>query len=302
MIQHDFAEVNGIKLHYAHAGSGPLLLFAHGFPEFWYAWRRQLEEFSRTHRVVAPDLRGYNLSSKPKEVRQYELPQIIADLRGLARHLGYERFTLVGHDWGGVACWTYAMAHPEDLERLIIINSPHPAVFRRELRENESQRRASRYMLFFRSRVAEPALSAFRYAALVRTVLSNGLKRGYFNKEDRARYIEAWSQPGALTGGLNWYRAARVGPPQDEKDKEAVEQRFAALPDPTVRVPTLVIWGEQDRYLLTGCLNELDQYVPKLQVRRVPDATHWIHHEQPQLVTKYIREFLAADAAQGAAG
>ena len=292
MIRHDTAEVNGIRLHYAHAGTGKLILFAHGFPEFWYAWRRQLEEFGRDHWAVALDQRGYNLSDKPRDVKQYAMPHLVADIHGLAQHLGHTKFILVGHDWGGVACWAYAMAHPENLEKLIIINSPHPAVFRRELRENDAQRRASRYMLFFRSRVAEPVLSAFRYAPLVRSVLSEGLKQGYFTKEDQAAYIEAWSQPGALTGGLNWYRAARIGPLKDDKEAATIDAQLTALPSLQVHVPTLVLWGEQDRHLLTGCLNGLADYVPDLTVRRVPEASHWIHHEQPALVSSAIREFI----------
>ncbi|HEY6072462.1 MAG TPA: alpha/beta hydrolase [Anaerolineales bacterium] len=291
MIRNDYAEVNGIRLHYASAGAGKLILFVHGFPEFWYAWRKQLEEFGRDHLAVAPDLRGYNLSAKPKDVRQYEMQHLVADLRALAQNLTPEKFVLVGHDWGAVVAWAYAMAHPEDLEKLAVINGPHPAIFRRELRENEAQRRASRYMLFFRSRVAEPALSAFRYAALVKTVLSQGLKQGYFNKEDQAAYLQAWSQPGALTGGLNYYRAAQLGPARGGKDA-SLEAMAARLPSPMVHVPTLVIWGEQDRYLLPGCLEGLEQYVPDLTLRRVPEATHWIVHEQPTRVNQFIREFL----------
>lgn len=317
-LQHDYADVNGIRLHYAHAGpsaslgtgAGKLILFVHGFPEFWYAWKEQLVEFSRDHLAVAPDLRGYNLSSKPKDVKLYSMPLLVADVRALARHLGYEKFTLVGHDWGGVVTWAYAMTHPEDLEKLIIINSPHPAIFQRELRENEAQRKASRYMIFFRSRVAEPILSAFRYAALVKTVLSQGLKQGYFTKEDQKAYLEAWSQPGALTGGLNYYRAARVGPPPSFNrapaapgEKESAPAKLiAALPSLLVRVPTLVIWGEKDVYLTAGNLNGLEQYVPNLTVRRVPEASHWIHHEQPEMLSRAIREFLARPDTVGAAG
>jgi epoxide hydrolase 4 len=276
MIQHEYADVNGVRLHYATAGSGKLILFAHGFPEFWYAWRNQLTEFGKTHKAVAVDMRGYNLSSKPADPDQYKLPIVVEDFRALAEKLGYEKFILAGHDWGGGAAWAFAIGHPEYLEKLIIINAPHPALFARELRNNPLQQKASQYMLAFREAGAEEALSANGYAALVQVVLADGLKTGVFSEEDKAAYLEAWSQPGALTGGLNYYRAARTGPSADL----------------TVRVPTLVIWGEKDLYLLTGNLDGLGELVPDLTVKRVPDATHWVVHEKPALVNDYIRQFI----------
>jgi pimeloyl-ACP methyl ester carboxylesterase len=290
-IEHAFAEVNGIRLHFARAGSGKLLLFVHGFPEFWYAWRRQLAHFGEDHLAVAPDLRGYNLSSKPAEVRAYEVPTLVEDLRQLTRQFTQEKFCLVGHDWGGGLCWAYAMLHPEELEKLIIINAPHPGVFARELRHNRAQQRASAYMLLFRSRWAEPVLGAFNYWYLRRGILRRGLKEGYFTKEDEAAYLAAWSQPGALTGGLNYYRAARVGP---VRKGEAFSVEAPGLASFQVRVPTLVIWGERDPFLLTGNLDGLEEYVPDLTIRRVPDANHWIVHQQPELVNQLIREFIGA--------
>jgi pimeloyl-ACP methyl ester carboxylesterase len=290
-IENGFAEVNGIRLHFARAGTGKLILFVHGFPEFWYAWRRQLAHFGEDHLAVAPDLRGYNLSSKPAEVQAYEVPTLVEDLRQLARQFTQEKFYLVGHDWGGGLCWAYAMLHPEDLEKLIIINAPHPGIFRRELRHNPAQQRASAYMLLFRSRLAEPLLRAFNYWNLRRGILRQGMKEGYFTKEDEAAYLKAWSQPGALTGGLNYYRAARVGP---ARKGEAFSVEAPGLASFHVRVPTLVIWGERDPYLLTGNLNGLEEYVPELTIRRVPDANHWIVHQQPELVNRLIREFIGA--------
>ena len=294
MFQHKYAAVNGVRLHYAQAGKGPLMLFLHGFPEFWYEWKNQLTEFSRDHRAVAPDMRGYNLSSKPSEVEQYQVRLLVEDVRSLAEHLGAakgKKFTLVAHDWGGAIAWAYAIAHPETLDRLVIINAPHPGIFQRELRENPAQQKASGYMLMFRSPQAEQTLSANNYGMLVNIVLGEGLKQGRFTEEDKKMYIDAWSQPGALTGGLNYYRAARVGPPSP--DGEAASGNFA--PDPsalTVKVPTLVIWGEKDTALLTGNLDGLDKFVPQLTVKRIADGTHWVIHEQPALINRYIREFI----------
>jgi pimeloyl-ACP methyl ester carboxylesterase len=312
-----YAEVNGIRIHYAVAGegNGRLILFAHGFPQFWYAWKKQLEEFGRDWLAVAPDLRGYNLSDKPEGVEQYALRHIIADLRALAAHLGYERFTLVGHDWGGAMSWGFAIAHPELLERLVIINAPHPAIFERELRENRDQQRASIYMRRIREPGAEQWLAEDNFRRIRASLLDNGLAQGYFTPEDVDAYIAAWSQPGALTGGLNYYRAMRLAPPTtapepdqqifitdlppldpaEADDPADVSSRPARPRDATaltVRVPTLVIWGEQDVALLPGNLDGLADYVPNLTLHRIPDAGHWVIHERPDVVNGHIREFI----------
>jgi len=295
MLKHEGAYVNGVFLHYATAGSGKLVMFVHGFPEFWYEWKNQLDEFGREYKAVAPDMRGYNFSSKPPDVDKYQVKYLVEDLRALAEHLGHKKFILVAHDWGGAVAWAFAIAHPEYLEKLIIINAPHPGVFQRELRENPAQQKASAYMLMFRSAQAEQLLSANNYSALIQAVLGEGLKSGAFTEEDKAAYLEAWSQPGALTGGLNYYRAARVGPPAPEPGKTEVAEppNFASgLGSLTVKVPTLVIWGEKDTALLTGNLEGLDKFVPDLTIKRIPDGTHWVIHEKPALVNGYIREFI----------
>ncbi len=268
-------------------------MFVHGFPEFWYEWKNQLAEFGRDYQAVAPDMRGYNLSSKPAEVSEYQVKYLVEDLRALEEKLGRKKFILVAHDWGGAVAWAFAIAHPDYLEKLVIINAPHPGVFHRELRENPAQQRASQYMLMFRSAQAEQTLSANNYATLVEVVLGAGLKTGVFTEADKQAYIEAWSQPGALTGGLNYYRASRVGPPTRD-DKQG--PNFAAgLSSLEVKVPTLVIWGEKDTALLTGNLEGLDKFVPNLTIKRIPDGTHWVIHEQPALINEYIREFIKAN-------
>ena len=211
IIKHEYADVNGVRLHYARAGKGKrLVMFVHGFPEFWYEYKTQLEEFGTSYTAVAPDMRGYNLSSKPAELEKYEVRYMVEDLRQLAEKLGYKKFSLVAHDWGGAIAWAFAAAHPEYLDKLVIINAPHPGVFQRELANNPDQQKASQYMIMFRSPEAEALLSANNYAMLVQAVLADGLKTGVFTEEDKSAYIEAWSRPGALTGGLNYYRAARA--------------------------------------------------------------------------------------------
>ncbi|MBI2492093.1 MAG: alpha/beta hydrolase [Candidatus Rokubacteria bacterium] len=291
-MEHGYAYVNGVRLHYVAEGRGPLILFAHGFPEFWYAWRRQLAEFGRDHRAVAFDMRGYNLSSKPADVAAYAVPHLVADLRALVEHLGYRRFVLVGHDWGGVAAWAFAIAHADWLDGLVIVNAPHPAAFGREIRENPDQQKASRYMLVFRSPEAEALLAAGDHARMVEMFRRDLGDR--FTDADRAAYAEAWSRPGALTGGLNYYRAAGVGPPAEGAPAQSFPADPARL---TVTVPTLVIWGLKDRALLPGNLDGLDRFVADLTIERVPDGSHWVIHERPELVNRLIREFLARGRA-----
>jgi pimeloyl-ACP methyl ester carboxylesterase len=311
-IAHEYANVNGQRLHYARAGQGPLMVFLHGFPEFWYEWKHQLAEFSRDHTAVAPDMRGYNLSSKPKELSAYQMPHLVADVRALTSELlkstGGTKFTLVAHDWGGVVAWVFAALHPEMLDRLIIVNAPHPNIFGKLLREDPTQQRASSYMLMFRGPEAEATLSQNSYERLTSMVLGDGLKDGTVTEADKQAYIEAWSQPGALTGGLNYYRASAVGPAAPatstagtaasttsaaSSTSSSPAAAAAAMPPLVVNVPTLVIWGEKDTALLTGNLNGLEQFVPKLTVRRIPEGTHWVVREKAPEVNRLIREFLA---------
>ncbi len=323
-IRHEFADVNGVRIHYAitrpasyqnaqSAESGgtareagaKLIVFLHGFPEFWYAWRKQLEEFGRDFIAVAPDMRGYNLSSKPAAVEEYDIGKLVGDVRGLvehlaaAHHLGAARCVLVGHDWGGVVAWATAMACPEIVERLVIVNAPHPKIFERELRENPKQQDASQYMLVFRSAQAEAMMSANNFGMMQETILGEGMRQGHISEADRKAYVEAWSQPGALTGGLNYYRAAEVGPGggpagggSGGRGHEAFKMKHPVASF-EVKAPTLVIWGERDPYILTSNLDGLERYVPKLTVERIPDATHWVVHEKSARVNELIRDFLA---------
>ncbi len=293
MATHAFADVNGVRLHAVREGGAdaPLILFLHGFPEFWYAWREQLVEFGGDHLAVAPDMRGYNLSSRPAGLDSYRIEALVEDVRALAHHLGSRRFTLVGHDWGGAVAWAFALAHPDLLDRLIVVNMAHPVVFLRELATNPVQQQASSYITWFRRPDAAAKLLENDCARLVRMTLGDLLARGLATDDDRRRYIKAWTQPGAVDAGLNYYRAATLGPPTPDEPVVAAHMTV----DPShavVDVPTLVIWGDKDPALPVGNLHGLERYVPELTLRRIPDGTHWVVHEHPALVNRYIREFL----------
>jgi pimeloyl-ACP methyl ester carboxylesterase len=291
-FQSSYADVNGIRLHYISVGQGKLIMFVHGFPEFWGEWENQLAEFGNDYQAVALDMRGFNLSSKPDDVEAYHAKHLIEDLRALAEHLGHRKFILVAHDWGGAAAWSAAMQYPDWVEKLVIINSPHPAVFARELLNNPAQQEASQYMLLFRSAKAEKFLSENNYAGVMAMVTQFGSKWD-MSEEVRLKYIEAWSRPGALTGGLNYYRASPLYPPTSPEDEAKIKSILDLPPEMfAVKVPTLVIWGEQDHALLTANLDGLQDYIQDLTVKRIPDGSHWVIHEQPDRVNTLIRDFL----------
>ena len=215
-LQHHYLDLDDIRLHYVDAGDGPLMLFVHGFPEFWHAWQEQLEEFSRDHHAVAPDLRGHNLSGKPTDAKAYRPKHLVADLRRLIDHLGGRPCIVVAHDWGGAAAWNLAAAHPEYIEKLVIINSPHPVTFARELRDSPAQQQASAYMNWLCRPGAAAKLLEDDCARLAAMLSQSTADPRWLTPDLLARYREAWTQPGAMDASLNYYRATPLHPPTPE--------------------------------------------------------------------------------------
>lgn len=291
-MEHRYANVNGIRLHYVSNGAGPLILFVHGFPEFWYAWKNQLEDFARDHHAVALDMRGYNLSDKPADVKAYRPKHLVEDLRQLIEHLDGRPCVMVAHDWGGAVAWNFAAQHPDYLSRLVIINAPHPLLFLRALRKSPEQIAASQYMLLLRDAKAERVLSEDNYRRLEQMLRFFGEgENPWLSAEDLAQYRRAWAQPGALTGGLNYYRASPLFPPAADGSETPPEVELAAESF-TVTVPTLVIWGERDSALRPVLLDGLADVVKNLRVERVPEGSHWVAHEYPDRVNRLIRGFI----------
>jgi pimeloyl-ACP methyl ester carboxylesterase len=282
---------NGIRLHYASCGERrrPLVLFLHGFPEYWGAWEELLPFFAGTHYAVAPDLRGFNLSSQPVEVAAYRVREIVGDLERFVAHLGFDHAIVVAHDWGGAVAWQWAIARPERVSKLIVLNSPHPVPFARELASNPVQQRASAYMNWLRAPGAEEALAKDDFVRLDEFFL--GMRRAdapWYTAERRARYHAVWAR--GLTGGLNYYRASPLYPPADgDPGPKALQLKPA---DFHVRVPTLVIWGEADTALPVTLLDGLMELVDDLTVHRLPCATHWLAHEEPDGVARLILDFI----------
>jgi epoxide hydrolase 4 len=281
-LRHGYAELDTVRLHYVEAGAGPLVVLLHGFPEFWFGWRDQIDALAAAgFRVVAPDMRGYNLSSKPAGVGSYALPLLAADVRDLiAERGGQDGALLVGHDWGGMVAWAAAAYHPASIRRLAILNMPHPRRMLEGLRTMR-QLRKSWYILFFQLPwLPERLLSLRRFEGL-RRPLEHDARAGAFAPADIDRYVEAWSQPGALTAMLGYYRATIRARLRREAEELA-----------PVTAPTLIIWGERDRHL-GGELAQPDPAdVPNLErVVRLPNAGHSVAHDEPEVVSRLLIEF-----------
>ena len=271
LVHHGYADNDGVKIHYVSYGRGDLIVFLHGFPDFWYGWRDQMAVLSHGYRVAALDLRGYNLSDKPKDVAQYNILTLAGDVAAVIRDLGYERATIVGHDWGGGIAWTFASLYPEMTERLVVLQTPHPRGLLRELRTDPAQQAASGYARNFQEKTAaEVGLTPTGLAALESDPVA------------RARYVEAYERSD-LDAMLDYYKANYPRAPYDD------------IPLPNIKAPTLVIHGLADPFLLAACHDGTYQWVDaQLTFVAVPGVNHFIQQQASALVTSTIRDWLRA--------
>jgi epoxide hydrolase 4 len=278
-IREAYADVGGdTTLHYVEAGEGPLVVLLHGFPEFWFGWRLQIAPLvAAGYRVVAPDTRGYNLSSKPEGFHEYAVDLLAADIRGLIGALGAESAMLVGHDWGGSIAWTVAMNHPEVVDRLVILNAAHPRRLSEGLK-HPNQLRKSWYFFFFAVPGLPEEVVHLRDWHFFRHFLEEA--NPPYTPQEMERYVEAWSQPGAAAGMIDYYRAS-----VRQSQKEAVAKLRP------ISAPTLVIWGEGDSYLGSDLAEPHADDVPDLRVERLADASHWVHHDEADRVNQLLVEF-----------
>lgn len=275
-----YFENSGVRLHAIVAGppDGRVAVLLHGFPEFWYGWRKQIGPLAAAgFRVIVPDQRGYNLSSKPRGVAAYALPELVSDVIAIADQLGQQKIFLAGHDWGAAVAWSTALLHPERITKLAIVNVPHPSVMRRYVYTRLQQTMRSWYIFFFQIPwLPEALFSSFDFRAGARALLSSS-RPGTFSPEDLAQYRAAWSQPGAFRAMIHWYRAA-------------IRYRMP-FPDRTVRVPTRILWGERDRFLLLEMARESLRYCTNAELFTFAKATHWLQHEEPEEVSQLLVEF-----------
>ena len=266
----------------------PAVILLHGFPESHRTWRDIVPDLARDHFVLAPDQRGYARSSKPQGVESYSADKIVADLMALADHFGIDRFTLIGHDWGGAIAWMAALRHPARVQRLVIVNAPHPFVFQRSLFDSPEQRAASQYIRRFRDTTLDQGLVGAGLERFFSSTFAHVLTSAIAGK-DKAEYLDEWAQPGAITAMLNWYRASSFIVPAVGED--APRPAFLDAPFPPVTQPTLVIWGMADQALLPIQFDELGPFVPDLTVERVEGAGHFVPWEDAPAVIAALRRW-----------
>jgi pimeloyl-ACP methyl ester carboxylesterase len=280
--QHRHIITHGIRMHYVIQGSGPPILLLHGFPEFWYSWRFQLPFLAEhSYTVVAPDLRGYNDTDKPR--KGYDVATLARDIEGLIKGLGQEKAVVVGHDWGGAVAWVFAARYPEMTERLIVMNAPHPLAFQREMRTLR-QLRKSWYIFFFQLPwLPEYVLLRNNANEVGRMLRGAAVQKSTFPREVTARFQQAMSRPGAMKAALNYYRQIFGRTPWS---LASTSNGFR------IKAPTLIIWGEQDIALGIELLNGLEQWVDNIQIQRIPGSGHWVQQEQPDKVNQLMLDFL----------
>jgi epoxide hydrolase 4 len=285
-VRDSYADLSDTRLHYVESGEGPLVVLLHGFPEFWFSWRFQVPALAAAgFRVVAPDMRGYNLSSRPRGVPAYDIDCLAGDIHDLIRERGAESAFLAGHDWGAAVAWATAMNHPEVVGRLAILNVPHPRRLLHGLRRPR-QLVKSWYMFLFQLPWLPERLARARHWWFFRYGFEHDARPGAFTPTDIDRYVQAWSQPGAATATINYYRAVfRQSPRRAEARIRPVD------------APTLVIWGERDRYLGAELAEPDPADVPNVErVVRLPNASHWVQHDEPERVNQLLAEFFATRA------
>lgn len=275
----NFITANSIKIHYVTQGSGPLMLMLHGFPEFWYSWRHQIPEFAQDYKVVALDLRGYNESDKPEDKSAYVISEFIKDIEGVIKELGYEKCVLVAHDWGGAIAWSFAYARPEMVDKLIVMNIPHPAKFMEGLGTPEQLFR-SWYIFFFQLPFLPELMLEFDDYQAIASIFKSMVNKSAVNDADIEAYKDAVAKRGALTSMVNYYRNIFSG--------FFNQQEWGIL-----RIPTLMLWGEEDMALGKELTYGTEEYVENFQIRYIPNCGHSVQQEQPQLVNQYMREFLS---------
>jgi len=277
-----FIKTNGIQLHSLSKGKGKLMLMLHGFPEFWYSWRHQITEFSQKYHTVAVDLRGYNDSEKPVKVEAYSMSELIADIKGIIEALEYQDCILVAHDWGGAIAWEFAYAYPKMVEKLIVMNIPHPAKFISGLKTPQ-QLLKSWYVFFFQIPVLpEFFLQLNNYEAIANAFKNMAVDKNTFSEEDLTAYRHAAAKPGAITAMINYYRC--------------IFQSLFMNDDPKKRqlldIPTLTIWGEADTALGKELSYGTETYVRDWQIKYIPNCSHWVQQEKPAIVNSYMHDFL----------
>ena len=284
-LEKQFIKVSDIQLHVVMAGpeDGEPVVLLHGFPEFWYGWKKQISFLAEQgYRVIVPDQRGYNLSDKPDGVRHYDLDILAQDIVNLATVLGYDKINLVGHDWGAAVSWWVATLFPDKLKKLIILNVPYPTVMANQILEgNLAQLLKSWYMGFFQIPFLPETIAGLSDYSMMANAMQESANPGSFSTEDMNAYRRAWSQPGAMTAMMNWYRAIARNPIENDNH---IERRIVTT--------TLMLWGEKDQFLGKELAEPSIQLCDDGELIFYPDASHWLQHDEADSVNKEVHRFL----------
>lgn len=276
---HGYIKANGINFHYVSQGEGPLLLLLHGFPENWYSWKKQIPFLAEKYKVVAIDMRGYNYTEKPQNIEDYRLDILRNDIKTLIKAFGEEKAVIVGHDWGGVVAWSFAMIYPEMVEKLVIMNAPHPVGYIKALKSS-MQLLNSWYVLFFQlPDLPEKMMEKDHYQFMINSLKESSQKpEQAFAEDDIEHFIDCLRQPGTVSAMINYYRALV---------RYSSENRVKRID-----LPTLMVWGEKDKFLRKEVNNGIDKYVTDLTIKYIPEASHWVNRDEPEKVNKMLADFL----------
>jgi pimeloyl-ACP methyl ester carboxylesterase len=286
ILHHEFANINGIKMHYVTIGEGPLIVFLHGFPEFWRSWKHQISFFSKKFKVVALDMRGYGETERPVEVGEYRIEKLVRDVTELINSLGQKKATVVGHDWGGAVAWITAMMNPSVVEKLIVMDAPHPAIVQRNAFRNYAQMQKSWYMFFFLLEKAPEKVLSRNNFEILKHIFEISIKRkDRFSSSDIDEYVSSWGKEGGITGGLNYYRA--------NLNEEFWGNLGESIPFLKIKIPMLQIWGEDDIFLGKELAEGTKEFVDApFSLKVISNCGHWVQQEAPEEVNQIMEEFL----------
>ncbi|WP_339723794.1 alpha/beta hydrolase [uncultured Paraglaciecola sp.] len=302
-MKHHTIAIESVSLHYVEAGdqntSRPprqTIIFLHGFPEYWGTWHAQLAYFSKDYRVIAPDLPGYNLSDKPQQQSFFAVPNLIQFMAKFIQSVAsQEKVILVAHDWGGAIAWPLTAFFPQLIEKLVILNAAHPSIFTREMITNPKQRQKSEYIHELIAPDGEAKLTANHFQYLKEKIFA-GMREGALDEAQQQAYEQVWSQPGAVNGMLQYYRAMPQLAPSEKATTNANGPVVAAaqmkIPNIRITCPTLILWGEQDQAFVKQNVDGVEEYVPNVRIKRFANASHWLQHELPNEVNHAMDDFL----------
>ncbi|GLX85770.1 epoxide hydrolase [Thalassotalea loyana] len=297
-LNHQHVSIDDVDIHFVEGGEHheKTMVFLHGFPESWHTWQAQLIHFSKSYRVIAPDLPGYNQSDKPSNINFYQVPNLISFFSKFINAISHHReVILVAHDWGGAIAWPLVAFYPQLFSHLIILNAAHPSTFTREMINNPKQQLKSEYIHDLIAKNAVEKLKENNYQYLFNKILSS-MNSSVLSDELKQQYKQVWQREGAINGMLQYYRAMPQLAPSSQKrvanGGPVISTHDMSIPTININRPTLVLWGKQDQAFVPECIEGLDDYIQDLTVVPFEHASHWLHHEESEQINQHIDSFI----------